>query len=70
MSHISEQVTYAVPGMSCDHCRAAIASEVAQVPGVTSVDVDLDRKHVTVGGDHLDDLAVRAAIDEAGYDVA
>lgn len=70
MSQMTEQLTYAVPGMSCGHCRTAIASEVAQVPGVASVDVDLDRKRVTVAGEQLDDLAVRAAIDEAGYDVA
>ena len=40
------------------------------VPGVASVDVDLEAKRVTVAGEHLDDRAIRDAIDEAGYDVA
>jgi copper chaperone CopZ len=66
----TEQLTYTVPGMSCGHCRAAITSEVAKVAGVAGVDVDLDAKRVTVAGPELDDAAVRAAIDEAGYDVA
>ncbi len=62
--------TYAVPGISCEHCRAAITGEVATVDGVTAVDVDLAAKRVTVTGAGFDDAAVRDAIDEAGYDVA
>jgi copper chaperone len=37
---------------------------------VTGVDVDLDSRRVSVAGQRLDDAALRAAIDEAGYDVA
>lgn len=61
--------TYVVPGMSCGHCKAAIEDEVSRVPGVVRVVADPDTKHVVVEGD-VDDAAVRAAIDEAGYDVA
>jgi copper chaperone len=63
-------LTYTVPGMSCEHCRSAISKEVGAVAGVESVDVDLDGKLVTVHGVDLSDAAVREAIDEAGYDVA
>ncbi len=62
--------TYAVPGISCGHCRVAITGEVTKVAGVTAVDVDLDSKVVTVTGTGVEDAAVRDAIDEAGYDVA
>ena len=61
---------YTVPGASCAHCQAAIAGALAQVEGVSSVDVDLESKRVTVLGERLDDAAVRRAIDEAGYEVA
>ena len=61
--------TYSVPGASCGHCRAAITDELGRVEGVSSVDVDLDRKLVTVRGEQLQDDALRAAIDEAGYEV-
>jgi copper ion binding protein len=64
------ELTYNVPGMSCAHCEAAISQEVSQVAGVASVEVDLDAKTVVVRGDGVSDEAVRAAIDEAGYDVA
>ena len=64
------ELSYAVPGVSCDHCRQAISTEVGRVAGVDTVDVDLERKVVVVRGDAFADDEVRAAIDEAGYDVA
>jgi copper chaperone CopZ len=67
---MSETITHSVPGVSCAHCRSAIEREVAQLPGVGAVEVDLDAKTVTVTGEQLDDRAVVAAIDAAGYDVA
>ena len=63
------QTTYSVPGISCGHCRVAITREVTGVAGVSAVDVDLAAKCVTVSG-AFDDAHVRAAIDEAGYDIA
>lgn len=62
-----EQLTYIVPGASCGHCQAAIAEEVEKVTGVDSVEVDLNTKVLVVRGEGLDDEALRAAIDEAGY---
>ena len=61
-------ITYSVPGMSCGHCRAAITAEVTAVTGVDSIDVDLDTKVVAISGENLDDAALVAAIDEAGYE--
>ena len=61
--------TYAVDGMTCEHCVHAITDEVTKVPGVTNVTVDLTGKTVAVTGEALDEIAVRAAIDEAGYTV-
>jgi copper chaperone CopZ len=65
---MSETKTYVVPDMSCGHCRAAITAEVGEVAGVEAVDVDLETKVVSVSGSGLDDRAIRAAIDEAGYE--
>jgi copper chaperone CopZ len=62
--------TYTVPDVSCQHCVIAVSEEVGRVAGVESVDVALEIKQVTVRGRDLDDRALRAAIDEAGYEVA
>ena len=64
------ELTYTVPAMHCGHCQAAVSEEVAAVPGVESVDVDLETKLVVGRGDGLDDAAIRAAIEEAGYEAA
>ena len=64
------EITYSVPGMSCGHCKVAVEQELRGVAGVETVDVDLDTKLVTVAGPSLSDAELRAAIDEAGYDVA
>ena len=63
-------ITYTVAGMTCDHCRMAVTKELTAVGGVETVDVDLDSKLVTVTGVNLDDSAMRAAIEEAGYEAA
>ncbi len=62
--------TYTVQGMTCEHCRASVTEEVAEVAGVTAVDVDLASGRLTVAGPALDDAAIRAAVAEAGYQVA
>ena len=65
----TQELTYSVPGVHCAHCERAITAEVTQVEGVSSVNVDLDEKTVVVRGERISDDAVRAAIDEAGYDI-
>jgi copper chaperone CopZ len=62
-------VVYVVPGISCGHCKSAIEGEVAKIRGVDSVEVDIAERTVTVSGSAGDD-SLRAAIDEAGYEVA
>jgi copper chaperone len=63
--------TYTVTGRTCDHCAHAVTTEVSSLPGVAQVDVDLATRRVLVVSDQpVDDGAVRAAVEEAGYEVA
>jgi copper ion binding protein len=66
---MSDTRIYDVPAISCGHCKSAIEGEVSQVDGVSTVDVDIDARRVTVEGQAAD-AAIRAAIAEAGYEVA
>lgn len=59
---------YAVSGMTCGHCESAIRAEVGQLDGIERIDVNAStgRLVVTAQGP-IDDQAVLAAVDEAGY---
>lgn len=62
--------TYQVQGMTCGHCVSAVSAEVGAIKGVTDVRVDLAAGQVTVTSESpLDIESVRAAVDEAGYDL-
>ena len=62
-----------VAGMTCGHCVSAVTKELQGLDGVTDVAVDLvagGTSTVRVTSDApLDDATLRAAVDEAGYDV-
>ena len=61
-------MTFQVEGMTCDHCRNAVTTEVGAVTGVQAVDVDLEAGTVTISADRPVDRAdIAAAVDEAGY---
>jgi copper chaperone CopZ len=63
--------TYNVTGMTCSHCVQAVTSEISTLPGVAEVRVDLASGAVTVTSEApLADDDVRAAVDEAGYELA
>ena len=65
------EATYSVTGMTCDHCVRAVETEVGSVAGVTSVSVDLGAGRVTVTSDEpVDPAAIRAAVEEAGFELA
>jgi len=63
--------SYTVTGMTCGHCVASVTEEVQEIAGVSDVRVDLASGAVTVTSSNpLDDAAVRAAVEEAGYQLA
>ncbi|MDC7338901.1 heavy-metal-associated domain-containing protein [Streptomyces lydicus] len=63
--------TYKVTGMTCGHCEGAVASEIGEIAGVSSVQAVAATGLVTVTSKApLDEEAVRAAVDEAGYELA
>jgi len=63
--------SYTVVGMTCGHCVSSVGAEVAALPGVTDVNVDLATGHVTFTADEpVTDQQVRGAVEEAGYTLA
>lgn len=67
---MSSTSTYTVTGMTCGHCVSSVTEEVTAIPGVEGVDVVLETGALTVTSETpVDDAAVRAAVEEAGYQV-
>ncbi len=68
---MSQTSTYTVTGMTCGHCIASVTEEVRELPGVEDVGVDLPTGVVTItSAEPLEDAAVQAAVEEAGYQLA
>jgi copper chaperone CopZ len=62
---------FEVNGMSCEHCVRAVSEEIAGLPGVRRVDVELGTGAVSVASDReLSDSEVGSAVEEAGYELA
>ena len=68
---MSSTQTFTVTGMTCGHCAASVTEEITEIAGVEHVDVVVETGAVTVtSAQPLDDTAVRAAVEEAGYELA
>ena len=66
----SVTTVYKVSGMSCGHCEGAVSGEISEIAGVASVQAVASTGEVTVVSEApLDDAAVRAAVDEAGFEL-
>ncbi|MEU4794302.1 heavy-metal-associated domain-containing protein [Streptomyces sp. NPDC023327] len=62
---------YEVTGMTCGHCEGAVSAEISGLAGVRSVQAVAATGQVTVVSEApLDEAEVRAAVDEAGYELA
>ncbi|GAA3068268.1 heavy-metal-associated domain-containing protein [Streptomyces glomeratus] len=66
----SVTTVYKVSGMSCGHCEGSVSGEISGIAGVSSVTAVAATGEVTVvSATPLDDEAVRAAVDEAGFEL-
>lgn len=58
---------FTVTGMTCGSCERHVREEVAQIAGVTGIEVSAATGKLSVTADTpIDDAAVLAAVDEAG----
>ena len=68
---MSTTSTWTVTGMTCGHCAACVTEEITEIDGVEGVEVDVPTGQVTVtSAAPLDAAAVKAAVEEAGYQLA
>jgi len=65
----AKPLRFAISGMSCAGCVAAVETALREVPGVTDASVNLAERTAQVSGT-LQPAALIAAVREAGYDAA
>ena len=61
--------TIFIGGMHCQHCVKAVNDALKALPGITSVTVSLEDNVATVSGAALDEVAIKTAIEDTGFDV-
>jgi copper chaperone len=64
-----EKTTLHVQGMSCGHCKAAIESAVKEVGAEARVNLEAGTVDVIYDPSAVNLQTVKAAIEDAGYDV-
>ncbi|MDN5758595.1 MAG: heavy-metal-associated domain-containing protein [Tomitella sp.] len=68
---MSQTSSYTVTGMTCGHCVASVTEEVKEIPGVENIKVSLETGELVITSHTpIDPIAVRAAVETAGYQVA
>ena len=63
------KVELRIEGMSCGHCVRAVEEALSEVPGVTSVQVEMGRAVVEVA-EGVTRQALAAALEEEDYQLA
>jgi len=60
-----------IEGMSCQHCVKSVTEKLNQVEGITSVEVNLDKKNALLeSAEKLDEVLVIKAVAEAGFEAS
>lgn len=57
-----------IGGMHCQHCVTSVKNKLSSMAGVDGVEVNLEKGEAAVSGASLDVAALRAAIEELGFD--
>ena len=60
--------TVKIKGMSCQHCVASTTKALEALPGISDVQVDLDKGEARFQGD-VDNQAIKDAITKIGFEV-
>ena len=64
--------TISVPAIHCDNCKNSIEGALNDLDGVSTAEVSVPEKTVTVDYDDatVDLVAIKVAIEDQGFDVA
>lgn len=59
--------TIIVNGMTCNHCKANVESNLAAIEGINNIEIDLDSGKVKMSGEGIDLDLVKSKVESIGY---
>lgn len=65
---MSIHVSIAIEGMHCQNCAASVLNKLNAIPGIDSVEVNLEKGEAMLKGSEINMDAVRSAIEGLGFD--
>ena len=60
--------TISIKGMSCPHCVASTQKALEEIPGISNVDVNLEKSEASYDG-NIDLVIIKKAITQIGFEV-
>ena len=60
--------TISIKGMSCQHCVASTKKALEEIPGISNVEVNLEKAEANYDGD-VDVSILKEAIQKIGFEV-
>jgi copper chaperone CopZ len=66
---VTMKKTVSIEGMTCAHCTARVTRALQGVTGIGNVTVSLEKNNAVVEGNDFADADIRAAVEDAGYQV-
>ena len=64
------EIKFKVPEISCGHCKQTIESAIGSLEYIQKVNVDIERKLVSIDSDQVVDLSdIEQLLDDQGYSV-
>ncbi len=64
----ANEKVFSVQGMTCNHCKSSVETNLSKLDKVDSVSVDLATKTVRIKGDNIDNTVIETAVKNLGFD--
>lgn len=61
-------ISLTIKGMHCQNCVASVFNKLNAIPGIDSVEVNLEKNEAVLKGSEIDMVAVREAIGDLGFE--
>lgn len=65
---MSAHISITIDGMHCQNCVTSVFKKLSAIPGIDTVEVNLDKGEAVISGSEINMDLVREAIEDLGFD--